>query len=301
MTNIERKAGGIPTDFTKFSDSQLKKVKATLDKGQGAFLLKQTLIKNHKDTFGSNYMDQVKCGYKDETTLTIGHGAYDEGYLIETNRMFVTILHDTVYPRGSNLTKTTTNLQSLLDDPLVKKVLQDTPLGDEERWQEEVCLIPAVSILTRLCFPMEGMTELVNGTFIEDLNTLLSSCAEGKNRKTFFEIDKEFENMMDVVKSNFVTVDSCLLSMWVSLRQNLIHKLAYVKSTDQSAWIKTEDHRTDLLNDDQILTIENTDQSIKKYEAYSVRVIDTNTTVLLTGASNDDNPDMVASEPSSLR
>ncbi len=58
---------------------------------------------------------------------------------------------------------------------------------------------------------MEGM--LVNGTFIEDLSTLLSSCAEGKNRKTFFEIDKDFESMMAVVKSNFVTVDSFLLSM----------------------------------------------------------------------------------------
>jgi hypothetical protein len=47
---------------------------------------------------------------------------------------------------------------------------------------------------------MEGMTELVNDTFIEDLSTLLSSCTDGKTRKTYFEIDKEFENMMSVVK-----------------------------------------------------------------------------------------------------
>lgn len=210
MSNKEREAGGIPTDFTKFTDSQLKKVKAALSKSQGAFLLKQTLIKNRKDTFGSNYMDHAKCGYEDEAALAIAHGACDEGYLIKTNRMLVTILHDAVFPRGSKLTKATTKLQSLLDGPLVKKVLQGTPLEDEGQWQDEVWLIPAVSILTRLCFRMEGMTELVNGTFIEDLSTLLSSCAEGKNRKTFFEIDKEFENMMTVVKSNFVTVDSFL-------------------------------------------------------------------------------------------
>jgi hypothetical protein len=42
-----------------------------------------------------------------------------------------------------------------------------------------------------------------------------------------------------------------------------------------------------------MLTIENTDQTIKKYETYVVRVIDTNTTVLLVGAFNDDNPEMV--------
>jgi hypothetical protein len=101
---------------------------------------------------------------------------------------------------------------------------------------------------------IQGMTELVNGTFIGDLSTLLSSCAEGKN--IFFEIDKEFESMMVIVKSNFVRVDSFLLSMWVSLplRQSLIHKLVDVKSTDQATRIKTEglveDHIAGLLNDD---------------------------------------------------
>ncbi len=87
---------------------------------------------------------------------------------------------------------------------------------------------PYFSILTRLCFRMEGMTELVKGTFIEDLSTLLSSCAEGENRKTFFEIDKEFESMMAVVKNNFVTVDTFLLSMRASLRQTLVPKLVHV-------------------------------------------------------------------------
>jgi hypothetical protein len=48
--------------------------------------------------------------------------------------------------------------------------------------------------------------------------------------------------MTVVVKSNFVSVDSFLLSMRVSLRQTLIHKLAHVKSPDQVSWIKTEDY-----------------------------------------------------------
>ncbi len=86
---------------------------------------------------------------------------------------------------------------------MVKKVLQGTSLGDEDDCDEQAWLIPAISILTRSWFRMEDMTELVNGTFIEDMSTLLSSCAEGKNLKTFFEIDKEFEIMMTVVKSNF--------------------------------------------------------------------------------------------------
>ena len=43
-----------------------------------------------------------------------------------------------------------------------------------------------------------------------------------------------------------------------------------------------------------MLTMENTDQAIRKYETYAARAIDTNTTVLLAGASNDDNPEVVS-------
>jgi hypothetical protein len=141
---------------------------------------------------------------------------------------------------------------------------------------------------------MEGMTELVNGTFIEDLSTLLSSCAEGKNRKIFFEIDQEFESMMAVVKSNFVTVDSFASCMRASLRQARTRKLAHVKSADQAAWIKAEEHIVGLLNDDQMLTIENTDQATRTYENYASRAIETNTTVLLADASNDNSPEVMA-------
>ena len=266
MSKKDREAGGIVTDFSKFSVAQLKNVGTVLSKSQGSFLLKQALIRHRKDTFGSNYMDHVKCGYKDEDELTEAHEQCDLAYLIKANRQFIMLLHDAVYPKGSKLTKATTKLQSLLDGPLVKKVLQGTSLGDEDEWGEHAWLIPAISTLTRLCFRMEGMTELVNDTFIEDLSTLLSSCTDGKHRKTFFEIDKEFESMTTVVKSNFVTVDSFLLSMRASLRQALIRKLAHVKSPDQAAWMKAEDYIAGLLNDDQMLTIETTDHAIKIFE-----------------------------------
>jgi hypothetical protein len=134
---------------------------------------------------------------------------------------------------------------------------------------------------------MEGMTELVNDTFIEDMSTLLSSCAEEKNRKTFFVIDKEFESMMTVVKSNFVIVDSFASSMWTSLRQALIRKLAHVKSPDQAVWIKTEDYIAGLLNDDQMQTIQNTDQTIKVFENCTFRTIEPTTKVLVADTSHD--------------
>jgi hypothetical protein len=59
MSKNDREAGGIVTDFAKFSDTQLKKVAIVLSKSQGSFLPKQVLIKHGKDTFGSNYMENT--------------------------------------------------------------------------------------------------------------------------------------------------------------------------------------------------------------------------------------------------
>ncbi len=69
-------------------------------------------------------MDHAKCGYDKEEDLTETHEQCDPAYLIKTNRQFIMLLNDAVYPKGSKFTKETTKLQSLFDDPMVKKVLQ---------------------------------------------------------------------------------------------------------------------------------------------------------------------------------
>jgi hypothetical protein len=137
QSNKDREAGGVDMDFSKFSEDQVKKLAKPLGKSQGSFLLNQSLSKN-RNTFGSNYMDHVKCGYANVEDLVTAHGQCDLTYLIKSNRQFVMLLHDTVYPKGSNLTKATTKMQSLFDDPLVKKVLQDTTIGDEDDWGDHV-------------------------------------------------------------------------------------------------------------------------------------------------------------------
>ena len=135
MSNKEREDGGVATDFTKFSEAQLKKVARALGKSQGVFLLIQELIKHHKNTFGSN-MDHAKCGYDNEADLVEVHSQCDLACVIKGNRQFIMFLYDAVDPKGSKLTKANTKMQSLFDDPLVKKVLQDTSLGSgHERLQ----------------------------------------------------------------------------------------------------------------------------------------------------------------------
>ena len=44
----------------------------------------------------------------------------------------------------------------------------------------------------KLIYRLEGMTELINDAFMDDLGELLSSVM-GNQRKTLYEIDQEFE------------------------------------------------------------------------------------------------------------
>ncbi len=69
--------------------------------------------------------------------------------------------------------------------------------------------------------------------------------------------------------------------MCVSLRQDLIVKLSKV-GQDREAWVKAADHLAGLLNEDQMLTLENTDVVIKKFERHMQRVTIENKTDLVT-------------------
>ena len=134
--------------------------------------------------------------------------------------------------------------------------MEGTVVGNEDQWDEDhMCLIPSVTIWARLCFKYEDMTELINGRFIEDFGILLGSATgETKTRKSFYEMDKEFELMTKTIEKNFVKVDSLMGFMRASLRQALITKLSKV-GKDKEAWGKAEDHLAGLLNEDQMLTI----------------------------------------------
>jgi hypothetical protein len=72
------------------------------------------------------------------------------------------------------------------------------------------------------------------------------------------------------VDLNFGKVDSLMVFMRASLRQAFIAKLSKV-GKDKEAWGKAEDHLAGLLNEDQMLTIENTDAAIKKFQSHIQR------------------------------
>ena len=98
--------------------------------------------------------------------------------------------------------------------------MKGTTVGNEDQWDEtHMWLIPSVTIWSRLCFKYEAMTELINDRFIEDFGILFGSVTgETKTRKSFYEIDKEFELMTKTIERNFVKVDQKLkITLLVSL------------------------------------------------------------------------------------
>jgi hypothetical protein len=65
----------------------------------------------------------------------------------------------------------------------------------ESLWAPQPWQIPAVFMYGRLAYKFEGMTDMINGAFMEDLSELLNSATgDQRRRKTFYEIDTSLKN-----------------------------------------------------------------------------------------------------------
>jgi hypothetical protein len=72
------------------------------------------------------------------------------------------------------------------------------------------------------------MTDMINGTFMDDLGDLLGSVT-GQQRKTLYEIDQDFEKMCELLCKNISTIKSLMPFLRSSLRQTMIRKLSKVE------------------------------------------------------------------------
>ena len=98
------------------------------------------------------------------------------------NRTVVRWLHDAVYPNASE-TPSTIKLRSILKKPDVTKILQGEKLTTESLWAAQPWQMPSMHMYGvyycrteygRLAYKLEGMTDMINGAFMEDLSELLN-------------------------------------------------------------------------------------------------------------------------------
>ena len=128
---------------------------------------------NRKEKLGENWADHEKC-VMSEDDLVEAHKVLDVKYLQEMNRLLVKMLHDAVFS-GRSETIAITRLRSILKTPQVAKTITGEEIGDEEQWSTMPWKMPSVQIFAKLIYRFEGMTEMINGAFMDDLGELLSS------------------------------------------------------------------------------------------------------------------------------
>jgi len=182
------------------------------------------LTANRKTVLGAHYADHEKMGMTEEQ-LALAHAVLDAKRLTMVNRTVVRWLHNALYPNASE-TPDTIKLKSILKTPEVTKILQGENLTTESLWADHPWQIPGVHMYGRLAYTFEGMADMINGAFMEDLSELLNSATgDQRRRKTFYEIDTEFEKMTASLFKNFNSMASLMPFLRASLRHTMIRKL----------------------------------------------------------------------------
>ena len=119
-----------------------------------------------------------------EEQLTQAHAVLDAKRLTMVNRTVVRLLHDAVYPSNTVESSATIKLRSILKTPEVTKILQGEKLPTESEWAVHPWLMPAVRMYGRLAYKSEGMTDMINGAFMEeDLSELLNAATGDQRRR----------------------------------------------------------------------------------------------------------------------
>jgi hypothetical protein len=113
---------------------------------------------------------------------------------------------------------------------------------------------------------------MLTGTIMEELANIIT-CVTGdaRKRRTIYEADQNFERFGKTLITNFKDTETLWVFLRASLRQFHIHKLSKV-GKDKTAWAKADEYLTNLMDSDTMLSLENTNDAIKRAENYMHRL-----------------------------
>ena len=266
--DVKDDSNHVPASPDAYTDEALKD---WFDSRDTATDLQLSLNKNRFANLGSNFCDFAKLGYKDQGQLDKAHKAVDLKYLRQMNRLAVRLLHDAVFEHPQKETPARTKLHSVLKNNEVSKVLKGAIDDDDATWLTQPWEIPAVQIWGKICHKYEGMTDMLSGTMMEELANIIT-CVTGdaRQRRTIYQADQDFERFGKTLTANFKDTATLWDFLRASLRQCHIRKLAKV-GKDKTAWAKADEYLTNLMDSDTMLTLDNTDDAIKRAENYIQR------------------------------
>ena len=121
--------------------------------------------------------------------------------------------------------------------------------------------MPAVKAWALMILKYEGVSDAVSGNFLRDFTDLLSS-AQGKGRRSIYELDTAFEHLVNPFVRNFGTVKAFTEYLQACLRAEVIYKLAQSKAPEARAWQQANNLLLQLRTDNAVLSLDITRQAI---------------------------------------
>ncbi len=86
---------------------------------------------------------------------------------------------------------------------------------------ETLKTLPGILMYSKLAYKFEVMTDVLNGTFVEEMSDLLGSATSGKGL-TMYEVDTNFEMMVEMIVKSYPQSVTLMSYMHVSLCQTYI-------------------------------------------------------------------------------
>ena len=221
------RSGTISLDISTYDK---KEIISEFEKADVTVSAALSVRKNRKEALGTHLPDPEKHGVAQEGLAKM-HERLDATCLTQVNRDLTRALHDAVSSSDATASETIaiTKLRPILKTTEVTKILSGELLGSEKLWIDSPWLMPGIQIQkmwAKLAYRFEGMTEMINGRFMDDLAELLNSATgDQRKRKAFYKIDAEFEKMCHSLLKNFTSLKSLMPFLRSSLRQTTIQPL----------------------------------------------------------------------------
>jgi len=226
---------------------------------------------NHVPTSVDAYtVADLKEWFEDKDITTGLHLSLNKNLLTSLGSNFTD--HKKVFEPSSKVDMPTqSKLNGILRNSEVSQILRVSIDDDDEECVTQPWKIPALQIWAKMYHKYEGMTDMLTGTMMEELATIIT-CVTGdaRHRRTIYEEDQDFERFGKTLIVNFKDTATLWEFLRAILRQCHIHKLSKV-GKDKTAWAKADEYLTNLMDSNTVFTLENTDEAIKRPQNYMQR------------------------------
>ena len=159
-----------------------------------------------------------------------------------------------------SILKTTTVTEILTNPRQVTQAVEK----ELEEWVTKPWLMPAVYIWGQIIHKIQGMTEMIQGTFVQEIADIINNVTRvpPDQRITIYQADELATKYGELLVNHFQDTKTMWDFFRASLRQYHIRQLSKV-GKEKEAWKKADEYLTELLESDTLLTLDHTNEAMR--------------------------------------